>query len=916
MTRMYHTLCIRLIAFLSLIMLFDIGDLHGQDGINTRITATFYDVTVVEVLQIIENRFGVTIYYIPDRVPYFRINKSFEDTPLYEALPSIVEGANMRVVHYEGKIILVNKLGFSREVALDIIARWESGEYEKPVDNSAIVIQQVFGDSNTVSGSALRLSGTISDTYTSEPIIGAVIGNAELGVGTVSDDNGAFALELKAGKQEMTVSYLGYRDIVLEIGLYEDAEVSIQMEVAAVRLDEVVVEAANAQDKIEETQIGIEMLSPVEIKSLPSFMGEADIFKGLEQLPGVSSVGEASTGLNVRGGNIDQNLILLDEAIVFNATHALGFFSVFHPDMVSNVTLYKGNIPAKYGGRLSSVIAVDMKQGNETKWRADAGIGPASARLVVEGPVNDDGTSIIAGGRTTFNNWILKRAPADDVSNSRLYFTDGLVKLKHRISDSQSLTLTGYGSYDSFQFSDEFRWKWSSVYGNAGWNLLVSNSLAISADLAVGTYRTSQSEFLQSGSFELFNGIGYIKGKANLSWQNATHSASGGVELIRYNMRPEEIEPLGSESDISAGSLEKDRGYDMSAYIEDDWKLTDKLSIAAGVRFNVYSAVGPRTVYLYDDEKPKSGASVVDSVMFSSGEQIKTYSGFEPRVSLNYILSDKISVKAGYSRTRQNLHLISNTVSGTPVDIWQLAGYHIRPGRSDNFSLGAFFDIGEEWSTSLEGFYKLSDDLVQYKDFARLAFNDQLETEVLQGEGRAYGAEFLIRRSRGRVSGQFAYTYSRSLSRVKGRFASETLEGGDWFPYQFDQPHQLSAFVKLQANPVSSLQLAFTYQTGRPVTAPIASYPQGHALVTQYAGRNAVRLPAYHRLDFSYTLDNSEARLKGTRHSFTFTFYNLYGRNNAYSVFFRRDSRNILRAYQLSIFGSVIPSFTWNMTFS
>jgi len=904
------------LLFFSFCSFFAFSNCSAQSFINMPITGTFEDIPVIELLQIIEKDYHTTIYYVPDKVPYFKVSLTFNNTPLYQALRKIVAGTVLTVQYHEDKIVLIPKMEISKEKVLSIINLWESGEYTKPIESEPESISYEFGNATTFDGvTHYLLSGRIRERYSKVPVIGATIQDVTTGLGTVTDVSGNFIYRSKGGKLNLLISYLGYRSINLEVGLYDNAALDLTMSVASVDLDEVIIDAKSNQNKIEDINVGLEFISSVNLKEIPTFLGEADVIRSIERLPGVSTIGEVSPGFNVRGGAIDQNLILLDEALIFNASHALGFFSIFQPDAVSGVSLYKGNIPAKYGGRLSSVLAVDIKEPHKIKWHGSGGLGVASARIKLEGPLVQEKTGVLFGLRSNYSDWILRQADNEDVNTSNMFFGDGLIKFSHDLNKKSHLSLSAYFSHDSFEFSDDFGYAWNSSFLNFNWRHLLNDNVALSTHIIKGSYKSRQFEPHGITAFNLKNGLDYIKVKSQLSFKSVQHFALFGLESIRYDMHPERLTPYNENSGIRSASISKDQGYETSIYAADEWIITPSLTLSVGLRSSLFLATGPDKVFQYIPGLPKSELTIADSLEYGSGEIVKTYTSLEPRFSVHVRLNPSMAFKASYNLQRQFIHLVSNTSVVTPVDLWQLSNPHIRPAYAHNFSIGAFKDFKAGWSGSLEAFYKISQDVIQYKDFAELTLNPRLETQLLQGQGRAYGIELLLQKHIRKISGQIAYTYSRSLVKTDGNLLEEQINSGNWHASNYDQPHQLNVELKYKFNAITSCQIAFTYRQGRPITPPVASYEVGGILVTEYSERNAFRIPDYHRLDFAFNIDHTESKVNGLRNSFSLSFYNIYARQNAFTLFFRRDDKNIPRAYQLAILGKMFPALTWNINF-
>jgi hypothetical protein len=799
-------------------------------------------------------------------------------------------------------------------------------QYTSNAQNKTIE-QVVIGDSTlSVTDGEIELTGRIIYAESDEPISGVSVYTNEIKSGTVSDSTGRYVFKLPPGKYEIRFQFLGMETVIKDAIIYSSGTLDIAMREVPLDLQEVIIESSQAEDNVLSAIPGVENISISEIEELPAFLGEVDVVNSLISLPGVNTVGEGSLGFNVRGGRVDQNLVLMDGAQLFNSSHVLGLFSVFNPDVTKNFTLYKGHIPPRYGGRLSSVLDVNMRNGSLEEYKVDGGLGIAATRLLVEGPVKNNKTSFLLAGRSSYSDWLLGLVKNTDIQESSAFYFDGNARLTHRFTENSKINVSLYGSHDYFRFSDQFGYSWDNTFANLQWNYQISEKIFSEFSAAYGIY--SPTSFMPSGNeaFELDNGIDYYKFKQDFLFiASEKHTLNAGIEWNNYDLRPEKIAPRNSSSAVSREEVEKGQAREASFYLSDDINLLPGILVSLGARYTLYSKYGPSRVLSYQPDVPKSIQTITDTTFYSDRDIVKSYSGFEPRISARLSLSNSSSIKLSYNRTRQYVHLISNTTSPTPADIWQLSDRHITAKSSNNYSVGYFKNFASDsWETSAEFFYRDIENLVEYKDFAELFINDNLETELLVGNGEAYGGEFSVKKTAGNWTGWLSYAYTRSFVKVDGATPQASINQGDRFPSNYDQPHNIDLAVKRRLGERSAFSFNFTYRTGRPITALTSTYTNGPTSIPTYSERNAYRIPDYIRLDVSFTI--AENIWKGRtvdpnrkyKDSMTISFYNLLSRDNAFSVFYKRPqdaASAIPRPHKLSVLGAIVPSVTYNFSF-
>ena len=767
------------------------------------------------------------------------------------------------------------------------------------------------------------ISGTIYDDSNNETLIGVSIYFPEVNIGTTTNEYGFYSVTLPEGIYEIQLSYLGYATISETINLKEKLSRNFKLKEEAESLDEIVIESNIENLNVRTPQMSVNKLTSATIKQIPVVLGEADIIKSLILLPGVTSAGEGASGFNVRGGAADQNLILLDEAIVFNSSHLFGFFSVFNPDVIKNVKLYKGGIPAKYGGRLSSVLDIYQKEGNSKELNVTGGIGLVSSRLLIEGPIKKEKISFLVGGRSSYAHLFL---PLFDNDN-KAYFYDLNTKVNYRINDRNSVFFSGYFGKDVFGISDNFVNTYGNKVGNLRWNHLFSDKLFSNLSLIYSDYFYGLT--LDFVGFEWDSGITnynikydfkhYLSNKIKLSY---------GVNNIYSKFNPGEIVPNRDDSGIIAEKLTDKYANEFAAYIDAEHKINDKLQLQYGIRFSNFTRLGQDELNMYTNDeaviynsefKKYESADAIGTESFKRSDVISSFNNLEPRVSISYLLDDNTSIKASYNRMAQYLHLLSNTSSPTPLDVWAPSGKYIKPQLLDQYAVGYFKSIKDgDYSLETEVFYKDIQNRIDYINGANLVANNEIETVILNGKSRAYGLEVLFKKNEGKFKGWFSYTLSRSEQLTAGRTADEPgINSGEWYNTPYDKTHDFSINASYELNEKWKFNTNFVFQTGQPTNYPVGQYEVQGLNVPIYDDnrRNADRLPTYHRLDISATLTPRKNKNRKLQGEWVFGIYNLYGRQNAASINFtqnRETYRN--EAIQTSIFG-MVPSVTYNFKF-
>jgi hypothetical protein len=760
-------------------------------------------------------------------------------------------------------------------------------------------------------GAEIPIKGKVVSLVDKEPVIGAVIEVPFLKTGTITDVNGRYTLRLPQGDHRLVFRYLGLEDVYVDLQLYSPGFLHMGMTESSINLEEIVIEAGS-EDNFKEVVSGVERLTLKDIKELPAFLGEVDVVKSLLMLPGVSTVGEGASGFNVRGGRVDQNLVLLNGGQLFNSSHVLGFFSVFNPDVTDDFTLYKGNVPSKFGGRLSSVLDVNTRTGDMDDVKIQGGLGIASSRLAIEGPINKGKTSFLVGGRMAYSDWFLNFIKNTDVRNSEANFYDANVVISHKFKDANTLTASYYRSYDKLNFADDFGFDWSTDLASLEWANVVNQQFSYTTSAHYGGYRSTLFDPEGFDAAEVSNGIDYWQVDQNFDYiLNDRHTFSAGFDIVDYQGIPEVRAPIGGESNVLPKEVAKDRGREYGVYIGDEVTLNRNLSINLGLRYSYFQHYGPKELFEYEEGTPRNISTIIDTSYFDTGEAIKSFSGLEPRLALRYQLSEMSSIKMSYNRMRQYIHLISNSAAASPIDVWQVSNFYLDPQVADSYSIGYFRNFQNNTvESSLEFYYKDIKSLVEYKDFAELLLNQHIETELLTGIGRAYGAEVYLKKTSGFWTGWLSYEYSRSFIQVAGDTPEETINDGEWFPANYDKPHTINFVAKRKLWNGGSFGTNFTYNTGRPFTALESNYESDGTTVPQFSDRNAYRIPDYWRLDISFTIGNVINKLDD---NLNFSIYNVFGRRNAYSVFYRRESPSLIpKPFKLSVLGSAFPSITYN----
>ena len=800
-----------------------------------------------------------------------------------------------------------------------------------------LMVVFLFHVTITSSGQKQTISGYLKDSVTNEFLIGATVRLANTSVGVSSNGYGFYSLQADKGKITLQVDYIGYEQKVITLNLTTNTTLDILLSEKRQTLSEVVVSSTKANQRIVSTEMSTEKLTAKDIKQIPMVLGEADVIKSIQLLPGVSAPNEGSGGFTVRGGSADQNLILLDEAIVYNPSHLFGFFSVFNADALKDATIYKGGIPSKYGGRLSSVLDIRMREGSNKKFSATGGIGLLSSRVTLETPlgkVHENGAngSMLISGRRSYADIFLPLFPDTTINRNKLYFYDLNFRSNYRLSTKDRVFLSGYFGRDRIDVPNGFGNSWGNITGTLRWNHLFSSKLFMNVSAIYSNY-DYEIKFYPGNSFKWQSSLSNLNFKADFDYYaNEKHNIKFGLGSIYYTFNPGNITPFGSKSSLVATNNPLKYALENYAYLQDDYKINSNLSVMYGLRISNFAQLANESIPVYNNDQPVVFNPTINN--YQKGT-VKSYNkskrntwlnnsyGLEPRINVNYQISESASIKTGYNRMFQYIHLLSTATSPTPLDIYTPSSSFIKPQISDQIASGYFKNIKDnKYELSVEGYYKWMQNQFDFIDGASPLLNNSPETILLNGSARSYGLEFMVKKGEGRFTGWISYTLSKAERKTPGINGGRGINNGEYYATNYDKPHNLAVTANYKLSEKWSFSANFIFQSGRPITYPESKYTFNGLSVPEYSERNAHRLPAYHRLDVSATLKGKES--KRLKSQWVFGIYNIYNRQNAANITFRESviinnnnyevGTGINKAYKLTYFG-IVPSVSYEFKF-
>lgn len=893
-----------------------------------RVSLDLTNVVPEEVFRQVEQQSGYKIYcdmsqmdslllsiQCRDELPEVALQKAFEETPF-------------QVSVYEDKFLFVLKdRKITTEISDDYFRQIPSRNREalpdsyqlNPLEQKATSENKVYtlGDESRPDIPArLQLTGIISDFKTGEPVVGAVIYEEKNMTAATTDAYGFYSLQLSPGRQTLHIRGVGLKDTQRQIALYDNGKLDIELEEQIYSLKEVTVTSERLA-RVQSTTLGVERMQIKDIKNVPTAFGEMDVLRVVMMLPGVKAVGEASSGFNVRGGSTDQNLILFNDGTIYNPTHLFGFFSAFNPDLVKEIELYKSSIPSKYGGRISSELEINGREGNKKELTGQVSIGLLTSRATIEGPIGEK-TSFILGGRTTYSDWMLNLLPEKSgYKDGKAGFYDINAILDHKFSDKDNLYLSGYYSHDRFRFDSDERYGYSNANFSAKWRHIYHSRLTstFTGGYDHYGYKTETREN-PADAYQLKFGINQGFAKFDFtSYLTDKHTLDFGVNGILYVLNPGSYTPNADSSLVVPDHIQEEHALETSVYLADRWDITPELSINAGIRYTMFNAMGPRNYNLYDPERLPDESSIIETKSVDGWKSFKTYHAPEFRLSARYAFSSDFSIKVGANTLRQYIHKLSNTTIMSPTDTWKLSDANIKPQRGMQLAAGIYKNfVDNTIETSVEGYYKTMKDYLDYRSGAQLMMNHHIETDVIRTIGKAYGVELMIKKTQGKLNGWISYAYSRTQLKQDDSKVEKPINNGDWYNADYDKPHEFKFAGNYKFTQRYSISLNCDYSTGRPITLPTSKYEYAGGEFVYYSERNQYRIPDFFRMDFSINIEPSHHLTLLTHSTISIGVYNLTGRKNAYSVYYIAEDGK-LNGYKMAIFGAPIPYLSYNITF-
>jgi hypothetical protein len=889
------------------------------------ITVSMHESPLISLIDSVEKKTPLRFYYIPSWIDTINVSVNFKDTPVNELVQKALSGTGIDFFLEDNMIILapgvtltdqIDSAYFnpSRFASISSTRLLSDLPEEKTNEEDKNSVKEI-GKKGASSRKEFTLSGYVREKRSGEPLAGAVVHIKGSNNAVVSDPFGFYSITLPMGENALSVEFVTMKSLSQRINLLNDGKLDFLMEESVTQLREVVVEA-DPDINISNVQMGISRIDVKSMKNIPKILGENDILKVVTTLPGVKTVGEGASGINVRGGHADQNLVILNEATIYNSSHFLGFFSVFNPDAIRSFELYKSGIPVQHGGRLSSTFDLQMRDGNRKNFSGQGGLGPITSHLTLEVPIIKDRTSLMVGGRTTYSNWVLRTIPESEIKNSSATFYDYFARITHSINDKNTLFFSLYNSNDKFNLSSDTVFSYSNKLSSFQWRHVFNPNLDAILSVTHSSYDYKINyETIPAASFIMGFSVKDSNAKLEFNQTRGRHKLTYGLQSKLYDLSPGFIDKGSDSSLVKTKQVDHEKGVESALFIADNVDITSDLSLYYGIRYSLFTVLGPKSVNVYASGISKSDDTVQDTLQYSENEVVKNYHGPEYRVSLRYRLNEEAAIKASYNRTRQYIHMLSNTVSVSPTDTWKLSDPNVLPQMADHVSLGFYQNAGKNvYEFSTEIYYKWLHNILDYKTGATLLVNQKIDQQILQGDGKAYGIEFLLRKKSGKLTGWLGYSYSRTLIRLNSPIRSERINSGEYFPASYDKPHDVNFITNYKITRRYSFSFNFVYSTGRPITYPITAYRFGNTYRINYSERNAYRVPDYIRVDLGFNIEGNH-KIKKLAHSYwSISIYNLLGRKNPYSVYFKIEDEKI-KAYKLSIFGVPIPTITYHFKF-
>ena len=756
----------------------------------------------------------------------------------------------------------------------------------------------------------VTISGYVTNKETGARIAGVTVFVKNLSLGTTTNESGFYSLTLPTGFHEIQFSFIGLNVKKINLNILGPGELNVYMTRSVINLKEIII-TAEKNMMLERSEVGVEKINMRTLSLLPTSLGEVDIIKSIILLPGVQSVGEGSAGFNVRGGSADQNLILLYGAPLYNSSHFFGFFSSVNSDIIKDVTLYKGGIPSRYGGRISSVLDIETKEGNGKEFAGNVGISPVTSHIMVEGPLIKDTLTYILSARTTYSDWIFGMIKSPVLHNSRVSFFDLNSKLSYNFSVNNKLNASAYYSHDFFRLNLNNIYSYNNNILALRWFHSFNNRFTSDISISNSFYKYDISDLdVPTESYSLSHEINSTQFKGDFNWLPGNHKINFGLDINNYSVLPGRYFPESDSSLIAPNFIDRERAFEGALYIDDKFYLADFLSLDVGMRVSSFLSLGPQKVYQYSPVFSKSKSTIIDTINFRSGEFPGRYAGPELRASVNFRITDKNSLKINYNRTRQYLHFLSNTASISPTDTWKLCDYYLKPEVGDQYAIGFYqMLLKNSIETSAEFYYKKIKNMVDFKGGSMLTMVDDIEQYMINVKGKAYGLELALKKILGKTRFSIAYTFARTFLKSTGNFRDEIINSGNWYPANYDKPNNLVVTFHYLYSRRLSFSADYAYSTGRPITIPIAYYHIDDIKMLHYSDRNKYRIPDYSRLDVSFKVSGNLRSHKIANPNLTFSIYNLLGKENAYSVYFKKVEY-IVKGYKLSVFGRAIPTIT------